>query len=203
LDNLDKAMELLDPAWQKDPLDFRLGYERLLCLMSMQRFEDENKAKTDLSTRMRGFDWSYLELADDYIQAGLYNESSGLLQDFMTGVAAKDIDPMVYYTLAWLYWKTGDNLNMKKCLDAAAGQSTDYCFPYMNGSITVLEKAIELKPGDARAHYTTLETFCSTSNRNKLWNAGKGVYRQIPHWLSPGETWVGETGTQRKMLPRQ
>jgi tetratricopeptide (TPR) repeat protein len=149
----DKALELLNPAWQKDPLDFRLGYERLVCLRSMQKFDDEYKAKVDLSARMRGFDLSYLELADDYIQGGLFNEAAGLLQDFTASMAASAIDPMVYYTLAWLYWKTGDNLNVNNCLDAAASQSTDYCFPHMNGSIPVLEKAIELRPGDARALY--------------------------------------------------
>jgi tetratricopeptide (TPR) repeat protein len=149
----DKALELLEIAFQKDPLDFRLGYERLLCLRSFKGSADVKKEETDLATRMRGSDWSWMELADDYIQAGLFNETSGVLEEFVKAQSEKKVDPMVYYTLAWLYNKSGDKLKMNDFLNLAAAQSTDYCFPYMNGSIAVLEKAIELRPGDARAIY--------------------------------------------------
>jgi len=149
----DQALEVLEQAWQRDPLDFRLGYEHFLCLQALQRQDEAAKAEADLRDRMRGLAWSWLELADDYIQTGLYTEATALLQKYREIQPHEKPDPMVEYTLAWLFAKSGDNSKMNEYLDAAAVLSTDYCFPYMNGSIPVLEMAIEKRPQDAKALY--------------------------------------------------
>jgi tetratricopeptide (TPR) repeat protein len=153
LGRTEEACALLDPVLKNDPLDFRLGYEHLLCLRAMNKSGEADKEEANLKNRMRGSGWSWLELADDYIQAGLYGEATQALQNFSRDQAKEKVDPMVNYTLAWLYAKKDDNGRMNEALEAAAAQSTDYCFPYMNGSIPVLEMAIEKRPGDARALY--------------------------------------------------
>ena len=153
LGKTEEAVIVLDSAWKKDPLDFRLGYEHVLCLRSLNRTDEAKKEETDLKTRMRGAVWSWLELADDYIQAGFNHEATLVLESYRDDEVKDGIDPMVNYTLAWLYEKDGKTAKMNESLDAAAAHSTDYCFPYMNGSIPVLEMAIEKRPGDARALY--------------------------------------------------
>ncbi len=153
LGKADRALDIMDTARLKDPLNWRVGYERMMCLRSLQKLAEAEAATAELVKGMRGSDWSWLELADDYIQAGFYSEALSVLQAFRNGKEPGTVDPMVYYTLAWLCWKAGDAQNLNASLDAAAIQSTDYCFPYMNGSITVLENAIELRPKDARALY--------------------------------------------------
>jgi tetratricopeptide (TPR) repeat protein len=153
LGRTDEALNILEPAFLKDPLDFRLGYERLLCLRTTHSLIDPSKEENELKSKMRGSAWSWLELADDYLQAGLYTEATRVLNEYLTDNAKLKVDPMVYYTLAWLYTISSDKINTDKSLDLAAAQSMDYCFPYMNSSIRVLEEAIELRPSDAKALY--------------------------------------------------
>jgi len=65
----------------------------------------------------------------------------GSWKKYRDGQDLRTVDPMVFFTLAWLYGKTGDTGKMNTALDAAAAQPTDYCFPYMNSSIAILGKS--------------------------------------------------------------
>ncbi len=99
-----------------------------------------------------------LDLAHDLARAGFYAEAITVLSgpppspadlpDQSWGAA-----PLVAYTLAWLYQKTGDSRSARAALRRAAALSADYCFPARLEEIVVLESAIAANPRDARAPY--------------------------------------------------
>ncbi|MCD8380332.1 MAG: DUF5107 domain-containing protein [Lachnospiraceae bacterium] len=124
---------------------------------------------------------SYLELAIDYGEWGLYEEAVRVLQLYMesAGAACKARtadSPMVHYYLAYYLHESGRSVNerMKKSataaenviaepeaivedvkseLAAAAHCACDYCFPVRLHDILALSFAIEQNPADASAHY--------------------------------------------------
>ncbi len=120
---------------------------------------------------------SYLELAIDYGEWGLYEEAVRVLRLYMEGAGtackARTADsPMVHYYLAYFLNESGRSVNKKNkgsipagsseaCvsdhvkseLAAAAHCACDYCFPVRLHDILALSFAIEQNPADANARY--------------------------------------------------
>ena len=99
-----------------------------------------------------------LDLAHDYARAGMFAEAIHVLRS----APARPGDlpdqswgalPLVHYTLGWLHEKTGDTRAARKSFQHAATLSPDYCFPARLEEIEILETAIHLRPGDAKAPY--------------------------------------------------
>lgn len=100
-----------------------------------------------------------LDIAHDLAKAGLYREAIDLLGaiDGQDGwdVSVSDLgaEPLVAYTLGWLYAKAGEPDEALRQYRRAASLSPDYCFPARLEEIVVLEAAIRANPKDARAPY--------------------------------------------------
>ncbi len=88
-----------------------------------------------------------IEVALDYMQAGLYADAIGVLD------AAPKTDPMVLYYLAYARLEAGDEAGAREGFAAAASLPPDYCFPHRLETVPVLETAMRLYPADARAPY--------------------------------------------------
>ncbi len=93
-----------------------------------------------------------LELAFDFIRAGLFEDAVQLL--------SKPIEPehngavpMLLYTLAWCYAQVDDKASSDAAYQRAAQASPDYCFPHRLDELLVLQQAIAAHPEDARAPY--------------------------------------------------
>lgn len=61
--------------------------------------------------------------------------------------------PLVHYTLGWLYHKLADHQSALASFQTAATLPPDYCFPARLEEIGVLEAAIRLNPRDSKAPY--------------------------------------------------
>jgi tetratricopeptide (TPR) repeat protein len=61
--------------------------------------------------------------------------------------------PLVHYTLGWLHVQQEDKKVAAKCFQQAARVAPDYCFPARLEEIAILETAMRVHPGDARAPY--------------------------------------------------
>jgi tetratricopeptide (TPR) repeat protein len=97
---------------------------------------------------MQDRDNNYLEIAVNYMNAGMWYESIILLSSL-----EKPSDPLVEYYLAWFYAKNYQPEESQEHLSAAGKLSLDYCFPYRKETIQVLEYAIDQDQGNAIPYY--------------------------------------------------
>ena len=134
----EEAESLLRATLQLDPLD---GWARHL---------NNKTVACDSQTR--------LDVAHDCARAGFLGEAVGVLK----GAATKPGDlpdqswgalPLVFYTLGWLYKKLSDEKAAAKAFRDAASLPADYCFPARLEEIAILNAALGVNPGDARACY--------------------------------------------------
>jgi tetratricopeptide (TPR) repeat protein len=93
-----------------------------------------------------------LESATNYADAGFYQEAVDMLTS-LSESAHIPPSPMLFYDLGFYYDKLGDQNKALQYLQKAAVLPADYCFPFRLESIDVLNRAIELQPTDALAHY--------------------------------------------------
>jgi tetratricopeptide (TPR) repeat protein len=154
LDRSGEAKQLASDALAFDPLDFMATNELYLAQDASGRKSRAQKVLTSLEHKMAGQVESYLELAVDYGNCGLWDEAIEVLSrpvenklDFAATY------PMVHYYLAYFHRQNRDNSNASKHLSLAAEMPMDYCFPYRLESVRVLNYAIENNPSDARAYY--------------------------------------------------
>jgi tetratricopeptide (TPR) repeat protein len=90
----------------------------------------------------RGDAHTLSDVAWDYAHAGLFAEASALF--------LRAGDTMSRYAYAWCVAQQQPNA---KLFLQASQASPDYVFPQRIESVMILQKAIELNPRDARAHY--------------------------------------------------
>jgi len=133
-----------------DPLDFLAMNETYLS-------RSKSAAKQVLARMkavMRDDVQSYLELAADYMDWGLWDEAIDILQrPVKSKMGSASTYPMVYYYLGYLYEQKGQTEKATEQYRLAVKMPTDYCFPFRFESADVLKAAIKANPSDARAYY--------------------------------------------------
>ena len=135
-----EAITLLEKYLSYDPLDFAALYEK--------ERSSGNSSLEEWHKNMQDLDNNYLEVATNYMNAGLHEDGLNLL------LSLSEYDgPMVPYYLSWLYTKKGENEKAATMLQAAEKASLDYAFPYRPESELVLQNAIALNHEDATAYY--------------------------------------------------
>jgi tetratricopeptide (TPR) repeat protein len=149
LDRPQQAREAVARVLQEDPLDFLARNE--LYLDSRGRAPDVLRK---LDAALRRDVQTYLELATDYMDAGLWDEAIDVLTrasgDKTEGVGTY---PLVHYYLGYLHQQKGDAQAAERSYAQARTMPADYCFPFRAESAVVLKAAIEHTRTDARAHY--------------------------------------------------
>ncbi|HUU13144.1 MAG TPA: DUF5107 domain-containing protein [Terriglobia bacterium] len=139
-------------AW--DPLDFMAGNELYLAESAAGRSSEAASRLEFLNAKMRGEAQSYLEVAVEYGNWGLWEEAIEVLKRFVGNTAkAAKINPLILYYLADFSERQGNTEEASRYYRDAAHAPPDYCFPFRLESIGVLERAIAHSPGDARARY--------------------------------------------------
>jgi tetratricopeptide (TPR) repeat protein len=137
-----------------DPLDFWAGNELYLAKSS---FGLKKEAKEDLKAlriKMRDSVQSYLELAADYSNCGLFNEAIEVLSRLTDSKRAEaQTSPMLYYWLGFLQARKAEKEKSLEYLKLASKMPSDYCFPFRLESIPVLRWAEKRNPNDAKASY--------------------------------------------------
>jgi len=133
-----------------DPLDFMAKNEMSLARSGVAGAN----ASAWMRRTMQGEVQSYLELAADYMDWGLWDEAIDVLQRPVKGrMQFAGTYPMVYYYLGYLYEQKGQMDKAMENYRQAAKMPTDYCFPFRLESADVLKAAIKANPSDARAYY--------------------------------------------------
>lgn len=131
LGRAEEAKQLLAAAVGLDPLDPWVRRER--------------------GERVTGDVQAYLEIATSYGNAGLYDDAAATLRE--ASEAYPDKSPLIYYGLGYFEEKLGHEDAAAASYERAAKAPWELCFPSRLEEITVLRRAIERNPRDARAPY--------------------------------------------------
>jgi tetratricopeptide (TPR) repeat protein len=137
LGQLEAALAVAKESLALDPLEYGALWESFL-LAGDATFKQAVRPDTN----------TYIELALDYAHAGLFSDALTLLKTNFS-----QTDPLVKYTLGWVYLQAGEETQALAAFQAAALLPPDYCFPNRLEDVLALEAASGLNPADARAPY--------------------------------------------------
>lgn len=136
----EKAKSLLEDQLAYDPLNFAALYE--------QQLLNGKSTLTAWHKNMQDVENNYLEIATNYMNAGLYEDGINLLSDIR---APKN--PLVHYYLAWFNGQLGNTSRAQLYLAGAKNCSFDYSFPYRAETEVVLKNAVVMDDDNAKANY--------------------------------------------------
>jgi len=136
----DQAMELMNELIDYDPINFAAYYEKALI--------SGNHSIDEWERYMQDVDNNYLEIAVNYMNAGMLDEGIRLLSSL-----ENPSNPLVEYYLAWFHSQNNQPEESRKHLSAAEKISVDYCFPYRRETLEVLKFAIAQSPDNAIPYY--------------------------------------------------
>ena len=139
-----QALELAKAISAENPLDL-LSQNELL-ILGGENAELEAIILREVET--------ILEIAATYGNFGAYQEAMDLLSTLDQSIHPEGSDyPMIYYYKAYYHFKLGGTDASEKYAQMARTKPSDYCFPYRQESLQVLEYIIAAYPEDALAHY--------------------------------------------------
>lgn len=147
LGRVEEAAEYIKESLFIDKFDYRTGYEEYLIYRNRNEISLAARILSELKHLMRDNVNTFIETANDYGEAGLYDDAISLLN------ICDNEHPMIKYYEAY-YHMSKDNISMADlCLKEAAGRSPLFCFPNKLTDIIILTKALERNPGDDKAYY--------------------------------------------------
>lgn len=148
----DAAEAALEALLKINPVDFRADYERIMLLPAKESAVSAREYIRNIAVMFREYAAQCcLELAADYYNCGLDDEALGVL--FACRESGVDDHPMVMYWTAGLLDRQGRNDEARRYFAEASRLSPKLCFPFRSESITVLRRAMEVNPSDARSRY--------------------------------------------------
>jgi tetratricopeptide (TPR) repeat protein len=154
LGRLEQARQIASDVLAADPIDFLATNELYLIASAKGAAGESTKIINDLKKKMRDDPQSYLELACDYFNFGLYDDAVGVLERAaLADNKPLSSYPMLYYWLGFLNQKRNDPNNAAKYYGLAAKMPLDLCFPFRNEEIDVLKAAAAHNPQDSHACY--------------------------------------------------
>ncbi len=149
LDRMEEAEEVAQSVLKFDPLN-----QLALNELSLIKLKTENSIRDKLVRMLRNNPESYIELAVNYLNFGLYKEAEQILQSAVTSQdIALNSHAMIYYYLGYIYSKQQEKQKSENYFRQGSAQSTDYIFPFRLESIPVLNEALRYNERDARAYY--------------------------------------------------
>lgn len=146
LGRLDEARQVARQVLRRDPLNFWAINELVAC--------GADRELAELTKLMRDDVQAYLELACDYLYAGMLDAAIDVLRrpDRLDLRPAAEY-PMLHYYLGYAYEQAGQPELARQCYDRASKSPSDYCFPFRLESADVLRAALAHNSRDARAEY--------------------------------------------------
>jgi len=130
-----------------DPLDVHGMTEQWMATNSAT-------SAAELTKTVSEFPSTGLEVAADYMDAGLWQDGTTLLTHVVSTTTDKSkVSPLVYYYLAYFAGQMHQADKVKAYDEMAEKASTDYVFPFQMEMIAVLDDAMRVNRNDSRAPY--------------------------------------------------
>lgn len=137
-----------------DPLDHNSMNELLFLAEEGAEVDfSKNELRNELKKTLHHNHNTYIELAQDYIEAGMWKEAGAVLNMYLEECDPASAYPMVFYYLAFIIKKTGCLEKAAEYVQAGQNASSDYCFPHRLDDILVLEEAKGILPSGDKAYY--------------------------------------------------
>jgi tetratricopeptide (TPR) repeat protein len=147
------ALKVSEDTLALDRLDVWAANERILALRALGRDDDARQALEDLETWTRGDEQTHMDLALDYVAAGLRHEAIEVLGRRLPDQEHLFAGPLIHYALAWLLDQEGRLEAAERQRTQAATAPTDYAFPFRLEELEILQAARAANPRDPRAPY--------------------------------------------------
>ncbi len=135
------ALKWIDESLQIDYFNLGCSFEKYL-------LTGDDSAWKETSDRQGNRVHAFIEYALDYSEAGMYEEAEALLFT-LTGQQY----PMIYYALGYFASLSGNREKAEEYYAEAARMSPDRCFPNRIEEVNILQDAMRVNPGDAKAPY--------------------------------------------------
>ncbi|MCC6290444.1 MAG: DUF5107 domain-containing protein [Chitinophagaceae bacterium] len=149
LNRTKEAIRLINETLETDGFDFASRYELLQCFTSIGDDAEKQKIVKVLQALMQQRGYTFIEMALQYADAGLYADAAALL--LLNEKVETDV--LSLYYLAYFEHKNGNTAKAKEWLAKAFEQSPDRIFPNRIEDIAVLKTATALNHADYKAHY--------------------------------------------------
>ncbi|MDQ2856404.1 MAG: DUF5107 domain-containing protein, partial [Acidobacteriota bacterium] len=170
---LDVAKQRIDAVVQEMPIDYLALSEQYEINKALHH---DSQAKTSWAElwRLLGRESdSVLEVAFDYAAVGRRGEARGILeeasgreQEPANPGGVKRNNPMLHYTLGYLYEQDGDRARASSEYQKGAKGDPAFVFPHRVEEIDVLRKALAANPNDGHAAYY-LGNVLASKNRDQ------------------------------------
>ena len=143
----DDALAAIASVRKVDPLDVQGMTEQWLAKQSPESEATLMKAVTE-------FPATALEVAADYMNAGLWQDGTTLLTHIISAAPDRSkVSPLIYYYLAYFAGRMHQDAKAREYDQLAAKASPDYVFPFQMEMIAVLDDAMRVNSADSRAPY--------------------------------------------------
>jgi tetratricopeptide (TPR) repeat protein len=148
LNRKEEALALIEESLELDPFNFGCLFEKQLLLSDRQ---EAQVILNELKQLSRNWVHNFIEYALDYAHAGLFEEAVELLLVYYDDCV--NSYSLVPYYLGWLSRESGDTDTAALYFQEGAKLDPYLVFPNRLEEIIILQKAIEVNPSDAKAHY--------------------------------------------------
>jgi tetratricopeptide (TPR) repeat protein len=158
--NLDAAQKRIDAVVQEMPIDYLALSEQYEVHKALNHESRTKASWAELSRLLKREPDSVLEVVFDYTALGRRPEPRRILEEAIrrqhesttAGELNRD-NPMLHYTLGYLYEQDGDRTRANSEYSIAAKGDPAFVFPHRVEEIAVLRKALAANPNDGRAAY--------------------------------------------------
>jgi len=171
--DLKSAATRIDEVTRELPIDYLALHEQYETSKALGHDSKAKGAWDQLQHLLSREPDSVLELVFDYLAAGQRQEAISVLEDAIkagaSGTLAIDetrIHPMLYYTLGYLYDKSGESERARSQYALAMKGDPAFVFPHRVEEIEVLRAAFNANSSDGRAAYY-LGNVLASKNRDK------------------------------------
>ena len=137
-----------------DPMDFWSRNELLATCRDGGDLTTSANIADELAGLIRGQAQTYLDIAFDYSNAGLWEDAIDLLKRLLKPRKSPPaVYPMVPYALGYFSHQTGDHRRSAEYYQQAGKTPPNYCFPSRLEEMLVLQDAVSTDPKNAKAFY--------------------------------------------------
>lgn len=154
LGRLAEAEKLARETIALDPLDFWSRNELFAAIRRQGDSKDSRKVSRELVGLMRNQAQTYLDIAFDYSNAGLWGDALELLERLQKQKENRAAtQPMILYALGYFSQQAGNAAGAAQYYGKAGALPPNYCFPSRLEEMLVLEAATAADPENAKAFY--------------------------------------------------
>ena len=181
------AQERIDAVVREMPIDYLARHEQYEINKALGHEGQAKASWAELWRLLTREPDSVLEVAFDYATVGRHGEARRILEEAIrrapeptTAGEVKRDNPMLHYTLGYLYEQDGDRARSRSEYLVGAKGDPAFVFPHRVEEIAVLRKALAANPNDGHAAYYLGNVLASKNRDQEALGAWREAVRLDP-----------------------